>query len=77
MQVIDKEMTSRAKNISFLWAMTLEFGSPTGSFARIAARIEKVTTKLAAPNMSGFLRPTRSRINMMKLGFGKQGVTKT
>ena len=52
---------------AYLCAVTLELGSPAGSFAKIAARIENVMTKLPAPNTSGFLRPTRSSTRVMKL----------
>jgi hypothetical protein len=38
-----------------------------GFVATIAARMEKVATKLAAPNMRGFFLPTRSRASVMKL----------
>ena len=46
------------------------FGTPLtsgGKHATIAVRIEYVTTKLPAPNMSGFLRPTVSNNSVMKL----------
>lgn len=38
-----------------------------GKDATMAVRIEYVTTKLPAPNMSGFLRPTVSNSRVMKL----------
>jgi hypothetical protein len=42
-------------------------GEFVGFVAKIAAKIENVTTKLNAPKIRGFLRPTRSRMKMMKL----------
>jgi hypothetical protein len=36
----------------------------------MALRTEKVTTKLAAPNIKGFLRPTESRTSVIKLHTG-------
>lgn len=48
-------------------AAALAVAESTGFVAKIADKMEKVTTKLPAPKMSGFLRPTRSRTKMMKL----------
>ena len=50
----------------------LTIGESTGFVAKIAAKIENVTTKLDAPNIRGFLRPTRSRMKMMKLRQNKK-----
>ena len=41
--------------------------SSGGKHATMAVRTEYVTTKLPAPNMSGFFRPTVSRMSVMKL----------
>jgi hypothetical protein len=46
------------------------FGTPLmsgGKHATMAVRTEYVTTKLPAPNMRGFFRPTVSRTRVMKL----------
>ena len=42
-------------------------GSAGGLVATMAAKIENVATKLAAPNTRGFFLPTRSRMSVMKL----------
>lgn len=48
-------------------AAALAVSESTGLVAKMAAKIENVTTKLPAPKIRGFLRPTRSRTKTMKL----------
>ena len=51
-------------------ALRCVFGTPFtsgGNDATMAVRIEYVTTKLPAPNMSGRFRPTVSSTSVMKL----------
>ena len=52
--------------IPALWAERF-VDSSGGKEATMAVRMEYVTTKLPAPNMRGFFRPTVSRIKVMKL----------
>lgn len=71
---MNEETSKRADVFDIhLWAVwltghALGLSSGVGGLvATIAARIENVQTKLPAPNRRGFFRPTRSRMNTMKL----------
>lgn len=72
----DREKKILVMNITAipaLCAATCGFGIPStsgGKQATIAVSIEYVTVMIPAPNIKGFLRPTVSRTNVIKLSKG-------